>query len=85
MGMIAAILLRDFAASQEKRLNPRLAEKSLVLIEPGKNRPKVIAPDGLSRQTGVKEEWACVKPKVSVFMRNFCLWKTTATVGSLKI
>jgi hypothetical protein len=52
--MIAAILLRDFAASQEKRLNPRLAEKLLTLIEAGKSRPKVIAPDGLSRQMGVK-------------------------------
>ena len=52
--MIAAILLRDFAATQEKRLNPRLAEKMLVLIESGKNRPKVVAPDASSRQMGVK-------------------------------
>jgi DNA polymerase IV len=54
MGMIAAILLRDFAASQEKRLNLRLTEKMLVLIEAGRARPKVIASDALARQMGVK-------------------------------
>jgi nucleotidyltransferase/DNA polymerase involved in DNA repair len=52
--MIAAILLRDFAASQEKRLNPRFAEKMLVLVEAGRVRPKVIASDALTRQMGVK-------------------------------
>jgi nucleotidyltransferase/DNA polymerase involved in DNA repair len=52
--MIAAILLRDFAASQEKRLNPRFAEKILVLVEAGRVRPKVIASDAVARQMGVK-------------------------------
>jgi nucleotidyltransferase/DNA polymerase involved in DNA repair len=52
--VIAAILLRDFAASQEKRLNPALADKTLVLIEAGKSRPKVIASDSIARQMGVK-------------------------------
>jgi nucleotidyltransferase/DNA polymerase involved in DNA repair len=52
--MISAILLRDFAASQEKRLNPALRETMLVLLEAGKSRPKVIASDSLARQMGVK-------------------------------
>jgi DNA polymerase-4 len=52
--MIAAILLRDFAATQEKRLSPALSDKTLVLIEAGKNRPKVIASDAMARQMGVK-------------------------------
>jgi nucleotidyltransferase/DNA polymerase involved in DNA repair len=52
--MIAAILLRDFAASQEKRLNPRFTEKILVLVEAGRVRPKVIASDAVARQMGVK-------------------------------
>lgn len=52
--MIAAMLLRDFAASQEKRLNPRLAERLLVLVEAGRVRPKVIASDAVARQMGVK-------------------------------
>src|SRR5688500_17136201 len=54
MGMIAAILLREYSASQEKHLNPRLAEKILVLIEAGRVRPKVIASDASARQMGVK-------------------------------
>jgi DNA polymerase IV len=52
--MIAALLLRDFAATQEKRLNPRLADKILVLIEAGKSRPKVIGGDSMARQAGVR-------------------------------
>lgn len=52
--MIAAILLRDFAASQEKRLSPALREKTVVLIQSGKIRPKVIASDSIARQSGVK-------------------------------
>lgn len=48
------ILLRDFATTQEKRLNPNLPDAPLVLIEAGKYRPKVIAPDAEARQAGVK-------------------------------
>lgn len=48
------ILVRDFATTQEKRLNPNLPDAPLVLIEAGKYRPKVIAPDARARQAGVK-------------------------------
>jgi nucleotidyltransferase/DNA polymerase involved in DNA repair len=52
--MIAAMLLRDFAANQEKRLNRQLAEKLLVLTEAGRSRPKVVASDASARQMGIK-------------------------------
>jgi hypothetical protein len=52
--MIYAILLRDFAVNQEKRLSPAVSKEELILIEAGKYRPKVIAPDNFARQMGVK-------------------------------
>lgn len=52
------ILVRDFVTTQEKRLNPALSDRPLILIEAGKYRPKVIAPDAQARQAGVKSgDW----------------------------
>lgn len=48
------ILVRDFATTQEKRLNPTLSDAPLILYEAGKYRPKVIAPDATARRDGVK-------------------------------
>lgn len=48
------ILVRDFAITQEKRLNPNRPDIPLILIEAGKYRPKVIAPDAEARQAGVE-------------------------------
>ena len=48
------ILVRNFAITQEKRLNPNLSELPLVLIEVGQYRPKVLAPDEAARHMGVK-------------------------------
>ena len=48
------ILVRDFATTQEKHLNPNLSDAPLILIEAGKYRPKVLAPDEMARRMGVK-------------------------------
>ena len=48
------MLVRDFAPTQEKRLNAHLSDAPLVLIEAGTYRPKVLAPDERARCMGVK-------------------------------
>ncbi|MEL7436660.1 MAG: hypothetical protein AAFN11_22160, partial [Chloroflexota bacterium] len=54
-----ALLVRDFAITQERHRNHSLADMPLVLIEAGKYRPKVIAPDARARQAGISAgDWA---------------------------
>lgn len=47
------ILVRDFAVTQEKALNPALSSAPLVLVEAGKYRSRVIAMDTTCRAMGV--------------------------------
>jgi DNA polymerase-4 len=51
---VISYLVRDFAVSQERRLHPDLPDTPLILIEAGRYRPKVIAPDATARHAGVK-------------------------------
>lgn len=47
------ILIRDFAVTQERCLNPILSTTPLVLVQAGQYRPKVIAMDTIARTAGI--------------------------------